>query len=79
MEICCRYLGCYYEFAYGRLENNVVEHVWYDQRLLVHAHILILPGVDIVIPLRSILTGLMYTKTLKINDSNEPAEDVSFP
>jgi hypothetical protein len=46
---------------------------------LVHAHLLILPGVDIVIPLRSILTGLMYTKTLKINDSSEPAEDVSFP
>jgi hypothetical protein len=39
--------------------------------------VLTLSGIDIVIPLRSVLTGLMYTKTLKINDSSEPAEEVS--
>ncbi|KUJ14451.1 multidrug resistance-associated protein [Mollisia scopiformis] len=32
---------------------------------------------DIVIPLRSILTGLMYSKVLKINDSSEPPEEES--
>ncbi|KAN0096589.1 multidrug resistance-associated protein [Hyaloscypha variabilis] len=32
---------------------------------------------DIVIPLRSILTGVMYAKMLKINDSSEPPEEES--
>ena len=39
--------------------------------------ILKVSGIDIVIPLRSILTGVMYAKLLKINDSSEPPEDVS--
>jgi len=43
----------------------------------VHVYILKLSGIDIVIPLRSILTGLMYAKMFKINDSSEPPEEVS--
>lgn len=33
---------------------------------------------DVVVPLRSVLTGLMYDKLLKVHSSSEPPEAVSL-
>lgn len=34
-------------------------------------------GTDLVVPLRSVLTGLMYDKLLKVHSSTEPEDIVS--